>query len=212
MNEQKETGTNVESLMDMLANKDGVVRQKAREALVALGKPAVSSLTQALQNSRLDQVRWEAAKALGSISDAGSIPSLVKALEDSNPDVAWAAADALKTFRKAAWPSLLQALIKSTSDAVGLRKGAHLVLVDQKEDGFPSSSSHLPRPRLSCISGHKRSAGSYGRHDAGPFPARPRWWSCGPVRLKRESGSPRPGTYSRITKSFFTKNRRLCSA
>ena len=100
MNEQKETVTHVESLMDMLANKDGVIRQKAREALVALGKPAVSSLIQALQNSKLDQVRWEAAKALGSISDAGSMPPLVKALEDSYADVAWVAADSLKTFER----------------------------------------------------------------------------------------------------------------
>jgi len=136
MNGQKGTGTNLESLMDMLASKDGVVRQKAREALVNMGKPAVSSLIQALENSRLDQVRWEAAKALESISDTGSMPSLVKALEDSNSDVAWVAADALKTFKKAAWLPLLQALIKSGSDSVALRKGAHHVLVDQKEDGF----------------------------------------------------------------------------
>jgi len=136
MNEQKGTDTNLESLMDMLASKDGVIRQKAREALVALGKPAVSSLIQALQNSKLDQVRWEAAKALGGISDTRSMPSLVKALEDSNSDVAWVAADALKTYKKAAWPPLLQALIKSKSESVALRKGAHHVLVDQKEDGF----------------------------------------------------------------------------
>lgn len=136
MKEQKGTGTNIESLMDMLENKDGVIRQKARQALVELGKPAVSSLTQALLNSRQDQVRWEAAKALGGINATRSIPSLVQALEDNNSDVAWAAADALKTFRKAAWPPLLQALIKSKSESVALRKGAHHVLVDQKEDGF----------------------------------------------------------------------------
>jgi hypothetical protein len=136
MDEQKVTGATVESLMDMLASEDGVIREKAREALVALGKPAVSSLTRALQDSKLDQVRWETAKALGSINDASSLPSLVKALEDSNSDVAWVAADALKTFRKAAWPPLLQALIKSKPDSVALRRGAHHVLADQKEDGF----------------------------------------------------------------------------
>jgi hypothetical protein len=42
----------------------------------------------------------------------------------------------LKLFKKAAWPPLLQALINSDSDSVGLRKGAHHVLVDQKEDRF----------------------------------------------------------------------------
>jgi HEAT repeat protein len=136
MNEQKGTGTNIKTLMDMLASKDGVIRQNAREALVALGKPAALSLTQALQNSRLDQVRWEAAKALGSISDTRAIPSLVKALEDSSHDVAWLAADALIPYKKAAWPALLQALIKSEADSVELRKGAHHVLVNQKEEGF----------------------------------------------------------------------------
>jgi HEAT repeat protein len=98
MNEQKGTVTNLESLMDMLANKDGVIRQKARDELVDLGEPAVSFLIQALQNSKLDQVRWEAAKALGSINDARSILPLVKALEDSYSDVAWVAADSLKTY------------------------------------------------------------------------------------------------------------------
>jgi HEAT repeat protein len=136
MSDQKWTGTNLESLMDMLANGDGMIRQKARESLVALGGPAVSSLTQALQNSRSDQVRWEAAKALGEIDDTRSIPTLVKALEDSNSDVAWLAADALRKFRKAAWSPLLQALIEGRSDSVLLRKGAHHVFVNQKEDGF----------------------------------------------------------------------------
>lgn len=136
MNEQKESGKNLESLMDMLASKDGVIRQNAREALVAMGKPAIPSLSQALLNSSSVQVRWEAAKALGSISDIRSIPPLVKALEDSDPDVAWLAANALIPYKKTAWPPLLQALIKSGSDSVLLRKGAHHVLVDQKEDGF----------------------------------------------------------------------------
>ncbi len=162
MNEQKSTSTNLESLMDMLENKDGVIRQKAREALVELGKSAVSSLTRALLNSRQDQVRWEAAKALGGINDARSVPSLVQALEDNNSDVAWAAADALKTFRKAAWPSLLQALIKSKSEAVALRKGAHHVLADQKEDGFNDLLATLLKalesssaPESSAVAAHE---------------------------------------------------------
>ena len=161
MNQQEGTVTDLRSLMDLLPNKDGVVRQKAREALVALGKPAVSSLTQALRNSRLDQVRWEAAKALGSINDTGSIPSLVKALEDTNSDVAWAAADALKTFRKAAWPSLLQALVSSKPDDVGLRKGAHRVLVDQTGDDFSELLAALLKalesssaPESSAVAAH----------------------------------------------------------
>jgi len=60
----------------------------------------------------------------------------VKALEDSNADVAWLAADALIKYKKDAWPALLQTLIKSRSDSVLLRKGAHHVFVNQKENGF----------------------------------------------------------------------------
>ena len=162
MTGQKGISTNLESLMDMLENKDGVVRQKAREALVELGKPAVSSLTQTLLNSRQDQVRWEAAKALGGINDTRSVPSLVQALEDNNSDVAWAAADALKTFRKAAWPPLLQALIKSKSESVALRKGAHHVLAGQSEDGFNDLLATLLKalesssaPESSAVAAHE---------------------------------------------------------
>jgi hypothetical protein len=122
--------------MDKLASKDGMVRQKARKSLVALGKPAVSSLNKALLDSVSDQVRWEAAKALGAIGDARSIPPLVKALSDSNSDVAWLAAIGLRKFKKTAWPPLLRALIRSGPNCGSLYQGAHHVLANQKEDGF----------------------------------------------------------------------------
>jgi hypothetical protein len=133
---QKLTRTNLESLMKMLASKNGVARQKARKLLVDFGKPAVPSLTKALQNSKLYQVRWEAAKALGAIGDIKAIPSLVKALEDKFPDVAWLAAEALRKLKKAAWPVLLRTLIKRGSHSILLRRGAHHVLKNQKENGF----------------------------------------------------------------------------
>jgi len=136
MSKKKPTGTSLDSLMDMLADKDGMVRQGARESLVALGRPAVSSLIRALRHSESDQVRWEAAKALGAINDARSIPTLVEALSDSNSDVAWLAAEALIKFKKAAWLALFEMLIKSGSDSPILRQGAHHVLWKQKADGF----------------------------------------------------------------------------
>lgn len=122
--------------METLESKDGAAREKARRSLVALGKPAVVPLTRALQNSRLDHVRWEAAKTLGAIGDPGAIPSLVKALEDSDPDVAWLAAEGLRKFKKAAWAPLLRVLLKRGSDSTSLRQGAHHVLRNQKVDGF----------------------------------------------------------------------------
>jgi len=136
MSKQKRTGTDMESLMGTLAGKDGATRLKARKSLVALGKPAVSSLIQALQNSRSYHLRWEAAKTLGAIGDTRAIPSLVKALEDRDTDVAWLAAEALRKFKKAAWPPLLSALIERGADSRSLRQGAHHVLRNQKEKGL----------------------------------------------------------------------------
>lgn len=136
MKKQKVSGADIQSLMDMLASKDGMVRQKARASLVAVGKPAVSSLAQALKNSTLDQVRWEAAKALSAIGDVRAIPSLVKALEDSDSGVTWLAADALSKLGKTAWPALLRPLLEIGSASLVFRQGAHHVLLHQKEDGF----------------------------------------------------------------------------
>jgi len=135
MSKEQGTGTNLKSSMDRLASKDGMIRQKARKSLVALGKPAVSFLIKALQDSKLDQVRWEAAKALGAISDARSIPVLVEALEDCDSDVTWLAAEALITFKKAAWPLLLQRLVERGAKSDVLRQGAHHVFREQKAGG-----------------------------------------------------------------------------
>jgi hypothetical protein len=111
-------------------------RQKARKSLVAMGKPAVPSLIRALRNSRMDQVGWEAAKALDAIGDARAAPSLVKALEDKDPDVSWLAAEALQNLKKAAWPSLFHKLIRRGAHSALLRQGAHHVLRNQRAKGF----------------------------------------------------------------------------
>jgi hypothetical protein len=136
---------NMQSLMDALASKDGLERTHARESLVAIGRPAVTSLAKALRDSGSKQIRWEAAKALGAIFDARSIPSLVKALEDRDPDVAWLAAEALIKFKKRAWPSLFRALMKSGPDSASLLQGAHHVLVNQKESGFDDLLAELTK-------------------------------------------------------------------
>ena len=136
MSKQKMITTKIESLIDMLASKNSTIRRNARKSLVALGKPAVPSLNRTLQKSKINHVRWEAAKTLGAIGDARAIPSLVKALEDSDIDVIWLAAEGLRKFKKAAWPKLLRALVKSGEDSVLLRHGVHHVLKNQKEYGF----------------------------------------------------------------------------
>ena len=139
------TGTSIKALIEILASGNGADRQKARKLLVAMGKPAVLFLTRALKNSESDQVRWEAAKALGAIGDTRAIPRLVNALEDSNPDVAWLAAEALRQFKKWAWPPLMWQLIKDGSESALLRRGAHHVLRNQKESGFNDLLATLRR-------------------------------------------------------------------
>lgn len=136
MSTQKVKRTDIKSLLDLLADKDGVIRKKARKALVAMGEIVVPSLTRVLRNSKFDHLRWEAAKTLGAIGDVRAIPSLVKALEDRDIDVAWVAAEVLRKFKKDAWPALFRALIKSKPDSISLRQGVHHVLLNQKEDGF----------------------------------------------------------------------------
>jgi hypothetical protein len=136
MDKQKIDGTNLVSLMSMLESKDGMARKKAREALVKIGEPAVSSLITALEQSKTDQVRWEAAKALGTIGDEESIPALVKALEDLNADVAWLAAVGLKKFKMTAWPYLLRVLVENGAKSALLCQGAYHVLQNQKGDEF----------------------------------------------------------------------------
>jgi hypothetical protein len=54
---------------------------------------------------------------------------------DSDIDVGWLAAAALKTFKEAAWPPLLRALVNDETDSLLLRKGAHRVFVHEKEQG-----------------------------------------------------------------------------
>lgn len=136
MDTQNSTDTDLKSLMEMLENKDGLIRQKARILLVEMGDAAVMPLSEALTHSKLDHTRWGAAKALGEIVDVRSIPALVNALEDTDSDVAWLAGLALKKFEKAAWKILLQKLIESGVDSVRLRNGTRHVFSGQKSEGF----------------------------------------------------------------------------
>lgn len=131
-----QTERKIESLVDLLASTDDKVRRKARMSLIAMGKPAVSSLMEVVQNSNVYKARWEAAKALGEIGDANAIPALVKALEDPETDVVWLAAEALKKFGKAAWPELLNTLTRQGAESVSLRNAAHHVFRKQREEGL----------------------------------------------------------------------------
>ena len=121
----KKTPTSVSELIAALASPSPGARRKAREALVALGKPAVPSLVQLLSH-RKPHVRWEAAKALGGIADPIVAFALVNALRDRDGDVRWLAAEGLAALGRDALYPLLAALIEQ-ADSDWLCEGAHHV-------------------------------------------------------------------------------------
>jgi HEAT repeat protein len=103
-----------------------MVREKAREHLVAIGSTATSFLLPLLSNHE-SQTRWEAAKALSEIADPASIPALLSAFEDDDDDVRWLAAEALAAIGAPAAAPLLKTLIDGVGSAE-IRQGAHHTL------------------------------------------------------------------------------------
>ena len=58
----------IENLIDILKNKDGMKRRKARFALEKIGKAATPYLMEALSD-KIEACRWEVAKTLITIKD-----------------------------------------------------------------------------------------------------------------------------------------------
>jgi HEAT repeat protein len=135
------------SLITDLNNDDGVIRVKARYALVSSGDEAIEPLIEALA-AKNQWVRWEAAKALGQIGNAAATNALVKALEDKMFDVRWLAAQALINIGPAAIVPVLNALIER-ADSAWMREGAHHVLHDLAQGEF----TDVLRPVLSALEG-----------------------------------------------------------
>lgn len=120
--------TTVNTLIEDLLSEDGLVRVKAREALIHIGKPAVISLTKVM-SSKKEWMRWEATKALGQIGDPAAMEALINALEDEMFDVRWLAAEGLIKIGNKAIPPLLERLIDQP-ESIWLREGVHHVLHD----------------------------------------------------------------------------------
>ena len=116
----------IRNLITTLTGQDGLARKRAREQLVEIGRPAVSSLLPLLLDKQT-YVRWEAAKALSEIGDPGAAPALVKALEDDDSGIRWMAAEGLIRAEQAGLPSLLEALMEH-GESIRLRDGADHVL------------------------------------------------------------------------------------
>lgn len=119
------TPSEIRELVLALTGPDPAIRSKAREALVALGKPAVPLLIPLLSH-RKPHIRWEAAKSLGGIADPIAASALVNALEDRDDDVRWLAAEALIALGHDGLHPLLAALIERAHSG-SLCQGAHHV-------------------------------------------------------------------------------------
>lgn len=116
----------IDSLIEMLASRDGMERQRARTMLVQIGAPAVKPIMALLEDERR-AVRWEAARALATMKDPRAAGALVHTMEDTDSDVRWLAAEALINLQDAAMVPVLEALtVPSISNR--LRDGAHHVL------------------------------------------------------------------------------------
>jgi hypothetical protein len=131
--------TTIPSLIAALSNGDGLMRQRARWALIDIGEPAVPFLIQALADKR-ERVRWQAAKALSKIGRPAAGPALVRALEDKYFGVRWLAAEGLIALRRQGLVPLLEALVDH-SDSAWLREGAHHVLRTLAEEGLRAEVS-----------------------------------------------------------------------
>lgn len=120
------TAKAIESRIAEFMSDDDSTRENARLSLVSMGEAAVGALVGALTDRR-DQVRWQAAKALGQIGDPKAGPALVEALEDHEFDVRWLAAEGLMAIGVAGLEPLLAALMKRP-ESLWLRESAHHIL------------------------------------------------------------------------------------
>jgi HEAT repeat protein len=115
----------IRSLLDNLASRDPVVREKARWSLVVVGKPAVPSLIPLLSHRKV-HIRWETAKTLCDIADPIAAIALVNALDDSEGDVRWLAAEGLAALGCDGLQPLLAALLER-AQSTWFCEGAHHV-------------------------------------------------------------------------------------
>jgi HEAT repeat protein len=144
---KRRDATEISRLIEVLANGQPVERKRARDALVAVGRPAIGPLIR-LVEARHPHVRWEAVKGLGAVGDPEAAPALVKALEDDDEGVRWLAAKGLIDLRRNGLQPLLAALVVRSSSPE-LLEGARRVLHQLSWERLPKPV----KPVLAALSG-----------------------------------------------------------
>ncbi|QDV66448.1 hypothetical protein Poly24_01340 [Rosistilla carotiformis] len=123
------------STIERLASPDGVVREKARHALIDAKSDEVMLALIAKLDDRRHQVRWEAAKALSEIGDSSASSPLVHAMDDSDSDVAWVAAEGVAGMGEVGLSAVLGGLIRSSRSGE-FHRAAHHALKEFSRRGI----------------------------------------------------------------------------
>jgi HEAT repeat protein len=116
----------IDLLVDALASTDYSARRHALKALIRRGTIAVDALIGLLKSSS-EQVRWEAAKALGRIGGPESTDALAALLDDESPDVRWRAADGLISIGGDALIPVLRSLIARPASPLSREASSHVL-------------------------------------------------------------------------------------
>jgi HEAT repeat protein len=141
MTSRDDSISNIANLISVFDNPEGSEREKARQALVAVGSRAVGLLIEALKSSNV-WVREEAVKSLGQIGDITAVHPLVGSLEDDSLEVRFRAAESLVALGPSVLPHVLEALIERPS-SLHLQEGVLLVLEHIPVEGLQEASQLL---------------------------------------------------------------------
>jgi hypothetical protein len=125
----------IPGLVEDLASRNPAVRERARETLARLGKPAVPSLIPLLSH-RKPHVRWEAAKTLCGIADPIAATALVNALDDPDEDVRWVAGDGVTALGREGLHPLLAALLERARSHWFCESAHHVCYALARRKGF----------------------------------------------------------------------------
>jgi HEAT repeat protein len=142
----------INNLIIQLSDKNGQMREKARLALVDIGKEATAPLT-SLLTAKDQQTRWEAAKALGAIADPSAVPSLIASLEDKVFDVRWLAGEALVKIGPECLAALFKALQERTKESFLLEGARHVIKYIIRDNPGAFELKELLKPVVAALEG-----------------------------------------------------------
>ncbi len=136
-------------LVAALQSEDGGTRQRARETLVLIGRPAVPVLQELLKD-RNRRTRWEAAKTLLAMVEPDNVDQFVSLLSDERSEIRWLAASGLIALGPRVVSPVLRALA-ADADSRGRREMTHRVLKELSADN--QVLAQLVKPLLDVLRG-----------------------------------------------------------